>query len=51
MQKTEKSAKVQRRDKLKGRIEQVIKEIYGSIEFGMPAKFARSMFSPQTPLS
>lgn len=37
MQKTEKSAKVQRRDKLKGRIEQVIKEIYGSIEFGMPA--------------
>ena len=43
MQKTEKSAKVQRRDKLKGRIEQVIKEIYGSIEFGMPAKFARSM--------
>jgi hypothetical protein len=43
MQKTEKSAKVQRRDKLKGRIEQVIKEIYGSIEFGMPAKFARSI--------
>ncbi len=39
MQKTEKSAKVQRRDKLKGRIEQVIKEIYGSIEFGMPAEY------------